>query len=340
MRRRTWISLAIALALVAALLTAAYLRKQAPPEVARLLPEADGIVYFNLQPLRALTRFDQHPVAHDPDYQKFIDATGIVFERDLDQAAFAIHRMADGNDPNGAVAYSEVFQGRFDGQRLTAYLEAQASASESYAGHDIYAIKHEGRTVRVAMLGYDLVAVSNTPTAEQIHSIIDRYHSAASPFTGDTLLSRYYSKVPLLSEAWGIGEIEPATGPGIQFHVFGLPVSLPPGATFIGSIRYLGSVHLRLEEIAPTVAVAKESVEMVNLALGLIRSAQVTVGPQDANAKDWDAFVRSMEVEQNGKRAIFQAVVPTRLVRSLLSAEKNASAVPVTPEGMPAPPGR
>jgi hypothetical protein len=331
MRRRTWISLAIALALVVALVTAVYLRKQAPPEVARLLPEADGIVYFNLQPLRTLTRFDQHPVTHDPDYQKFIDATGIVFERDLDEAAFAIHRMADPDGPNGAVAYSEVFQGRFDGQRLAAYLEVQSTAPESYAGHEIYSIAHEGRTVRVVVLGYDLVAVSNAPTAEQIHSIIDRYHSAASPFTGDTLLSRYYSKVPLLSEAWGIGEIEPSTGPGLQFHVFGLPLSLPAGATYIGSIRYLGSVHMRLQEIAPSESAAKESVEMVNLALGLIRSTQVTIGAQDANTADWEAFVRSMKVEQKGKQAIFQAVVPTRLVRSLLSAQNAAATAPVTP---------
>jgi hypothetical protein len=331
MRRRTWISLAIALALVAALVTAVYLRKQAPPEVARLLPEADGIVYFNLQPLRTLTRFDQHPVAHDPDYQKFIDATGIVFERDLDEAAFAIHRMADPNGPNGAVAYSEVFQGRFDGQRLDAYLESQTSAPESYAGHAIYSIEHEGRTVRVVVLGYDLVAVSNAPTAEQIHSIIDRYHSAASPFTGDTMLSRYYSKVPLLSEAWGIGEVEPSTGPGIEFHVFGLPLSVPPDTAFIGSIRYLGSVHMRLEEIAPSPTAAKESVEMVNLALGLIRSTQVTIGAQDANTADWETFVRSMKVEQKGTRAIFQAVVPTRLVRSLLSAQKAAASATVTP---------
>lgn len=331
MRRRTWISLAIALAILAALVTAVYLRKQAPPEVASILPEADGIVYFNLKPLRTLTHFDQHPVAHEPDYQTFIDATGIVFERDLDEAAFAIHRMADPSGPNGAVAYSEVFQGRFDGQRLAAYLDAQSSARESYAGDEIYSIVHEGRKVRVVVLGYDLVAVSNGPTAEQIHSIIDRYHSAASPFTGDTLLSRYYSKVPLLSEAWGIGEIEPSTGPGIQFHVFGVPLSLPSGATFIGSIRYLGSVHMRLEEIAPSATTAKESVEMVNLALGLLRSTQVTIGAQDANTADWAAFVRSMKVQQKGKRAIFQAVVPTRLVRSLLSAQNGAAAAPVTP---------
>jgi hypothetical protein len=331
MRRRTWISLAIVLAVLAALATAVYLRKQAPPEVARLLPEADGIVYFNLRPLRTLTRLDQHPVAHDPDYQKFIDATGILFERDLDEAAFAVHRMPNPNGPNGAVAYSEVFQGRFDGQRLTNYLEGQSSAPESYAGHEIYSIDHEGRTDRVVVLGYDLVAVSNAPTAEQIHSIIDRYHSAASPFTGDTLLSHYYSKVPLLSEAWGIGEIGPAGDPGVQFHVFGLPLTLPAGATFIGSIRYLGSVHFRLVEIAPNANAAKESVEMVSLALGLVRSTQVSIGAQDANTADWEAFVRSMKVEQKNNRAIFQAIVPTRLVRSLLSAKNAVAGTPVAP---------
>jgi hypothetical protein len=88
---------------------------------------------------------------------------------------------------------------------------------------------------------------------------------------------------------------------------------------------------MRLEEIAPSANVAKESVEMVNLALGLIRSTQVTIGAQDANTADWVAFVRSMKVEQKGDRAIFQAIVPTRLVRSLLSAQNAAAASPVTP---------
>jgi hypothetical protein len=106
---------------------------------------------------------------------------------------------------------------------------------------------------------------------------------------------------------------------------------LPAGATFIGSIRYLGSVHLRLVEIAPNPNVAKESVEMVNLALGLIRSTQVTIGAQDANTADWEVFVRSMKVEQEDKRAIFQAIVPTRLVRSLLSVKNAVVAAPVTP---------
>src|ERR1039458_9378589 len=48
-------SLLLMLSLVAALIVAVWLRKAAPPEVARLLPESDAIVYANLRPLLAAT---------------------------------------------------------------------------------------------------------------------------------------------------------------------------------------------------------------------------------------------------------------------------------------------
>ena len=326
MRRRTWVSLAVVVAVLIALAVTVYLRRNAPPEVARLLPEADAIVYFNAKPLREFTHFDRHPVTHDPGYQAFIDATGIEFERDVNQAAFAIHRMANPNGPNGPVAYSEVFQGHFDGSRLTHYLAAQGGSVEPYTGHDIYSVPHEGRIVRVTILGYDLIAVSNTPTAEQIHSIIDRYHAAASPFSGDTLLSRYYSSVPLLSEAWAIGQIGlpfASSQQGQQFHLFGLPLPLPVDSTFIASVRYLGEIHFRLEEIAPSPEAAHETVEMTDLALRLLRSAQIAVGPRDANALQWKNLLQSVMVEQKENRAILRAVVPVSLVRSLL-ATKNS----------------
>ena len=51
-------------------------RKNTPPLAARILPESQGILYFNLSPLRAATHFDRKPVRHDPDYQRFIDAPG------------------------------------------------------------------------------------------------------------------------------------------------------------------------------------------------------------------------------------------------------------------------
>lgn len=337
MRRRTWISLAVVIAVIAALLVTVDLRKHAPPEVARLLPEADAIVYFNLTPLRALTRLDRHPVTHSADYQAFIQATGIEFERDVDQAAFAMHRMDDPNGPNGPVAYSEVFSGHFDGHRLSAWLAGRSSSIEPYAGHDIYSVPRDGRTVRVVLLGYDLVAVSNTPTPEQIHSILDRYHAAASPFSGDTLLADHYRDIPLLSEAWGIGKIGLPFATGKQFQVFGLPLPIPVDSTFIASVRYLGALHFRLEEIAPTERVAKLSVGVANLALGLLRSAQVHVGPDRSAATEWNSLLQSTSVQQKGNRALLKAVIPVSLVRSLMAAEKNAAADSDIPDSGTAP---
>src|SRR5271154_5128894 len=146
MHKRTRYSLLLMLALMAALVVALVLRKAAPPEVARLLPESDAIVYANLKPLRLATHFDKTPVNRSPDYQQFVDATGIVPERDLDAAAFALHRMDNPNGPNGPVAYSEVFEGRFDGAKLNSYLASIASAQEEYAGHTIFTVPIDGRT--------------------------------------------------------------------------------------------------------------------------------------------------------------------------------------------------
>src|SRR5258708_30166482 len=168
MRRRTRYSLLLMLALMVALVVVLVLRKAGSPEVARLLPESDAIVYANLKPLRLATHFDRTELTRSPDYQHFIDATGIVPERDLDSVAFALHRMDDPNGPNGPVGYSEVFEGRFDGERLARYLSSIATAKESYASRDIYTIAiGDGkvpRPLRVAQLGSHTIAASNMPT--------------------------------------------------------------------------------------------------------------------------------------------------------------------------------
>ena len=254
MRRSTRYSLLLALALIGALIGAIVLRKTAPPEAARLLPESDAIVYVNLKPLRLATHFDRSPVTRAPEYQHFIDATGIVPEHDLDAAAFALHRMDNPNGPNGPVGYSEVFEGRFDGQRLSRYLESIATARETYAGHTIYTVViadgDATRPLRIAQLGYDSIAASNMPTAEQIHSILDRHRSAASPFSGSSLLSARYRDVPLLASAWGIGHIGLPFSDRGYITVFGLQLPLPEDTTFVASLRYTGTLRLRIEEIS------------------------------------------------------------------------------------------
>jgi len=327
--RRKRLSIAIVIVVLLLLAGAIYLRKEAPPEAARILPESDGIVYINLRPLRTATHFDQHPVEHSPEYQRFIDATGIQFERDLDEAAFALHRMADPKGPNGSVAFSEVFVGHFDGRRLGQYLASESAAQETYAGHSIYDIASEDRTVRVTLLGYDSVAVSNYPSAEMIHSMIDRYRTAALPFAGSSLLSKHYSQVPLLSLAWGIGQIALPLGKNGGARVMGIRLPLPVDATFIASLTWIGHIHLRIEELAPSEAAAADTTESMQTILVLAKSLAGAGGggsqPFDADTR---AFVNSVSVERHGSQAVLTATVPTGLVERMIEAPAPMRGLP------------
>jgi hypothetical protein len=334
MRNRTRYSLLLMLTLIAALTVALILCKAAPPEAARLLPESDAIVYVNLKPLRAATRFDRTPVARAGEYQQFIDATGITPERDLDAAAFALHRMDHPNGPNGPVGYSEVFEGRFDGQRLARYLASIATAKESYADHDIFTIPvGDGkilRPLRVTQLGYDTIAASNMPTAEQIHSILDRHRAAASPFSGSSLLSARYRDVPTFASAWAIGHIGlPFSDRGV-ISIFGLQLPLPEDTTFVASLRYLGTLRLRIEQITPTNADAAHATETLSTLLNLLRTvqqAQAQMQPQSSDTA-FREMTDSTKIEQEKDRAVLTANIPLQLVKQLTIPTPNTDTQP------------
>src|SRR5579859_3485785 len=101
MNRRTRRTLLVVAAVLVLLAVAVFLRSKAPPEAARLLPESDGILYLNLKPVRTFFKKEMKPPQRVPEYQQFVDATGIDWEKDLDQAAIALHRMNDPHGPNG-----------------------------------------------------------------------------------------------------------------------------------------------------------------------------------------------------------------------------------------------
>ncbi len=324
MRRRTRYSLLLMLALMVALAVVLVLRKTAPPEAARLLPESDAIVYANLKPLRLATHFDRTQVTRRPDYQHFVDATGIVPERDLDSVAFALHRMDDPNGPNGPVGYSEVFEGRFDGERFARYLATIATAKENYAGHDIFTIPvgegKETRPFRIAQLEYDTIAASNMPTPEQIHSILDRHRSAASPFAGSSLLSAQYRDVPAFSSAWAIGHIGLPFSDRGYVSIFGLQLPLPEDTTFIASLRFLGALHLRIEQIAPTdvdAARATETLPTLLVVLKTVEHAQMQMHPNTTSDASILELMNSAKIERHRDRAVLTANIPVDLVKRL-----------------------
>jgi hypothetical protein len=311
-RRTLWIVAGVVLLLAVAV----YLRFKAPPEAARLLPESDGIVYVNLRPMHGAMHKSLKPVVRAPEYQEFLDATGFDWESDLDEAAIALHRVTDPKSPNYPVAYSMVLVGKLDGKRMGGFLEAHATSKEGYAGHTIYSVPSEGRTVRIAMIGYDTVAISNTPTPEQIHSMLDRHRSAALPFSGSTLLAEHYSEIPLLSVAWGMGRIGLPFAEDGKIRVLGMALPLEPDTAFLASVRWPGG--LRVEEIAPSETVAAKQAASLTLLLDLAKSATVGLGNMPAN-NGLKELLRTAQIRQIRNRVVVNATVSGELTSELLN---------------------
>ncbi len=335
-RRRLIIPLTVLLVVVAVALIVA-LRKQAPPEAARLLPGADGFFYINLQWIRTFNAAGQlPPVSREPEYQKFVEETGFQFERDLDHAAFAIHYPQSWGDGTGGSAseprFSEVFVGKIDSSRLTAYLKKLSAAIDDYRGFDIYNIPLEGRIVRVAILNYDSVAVSNHPNPDVIRGIVDRSRKLASPFGGPWLLRRFYRRVPLASLSFAILRLRPEMS---SFGGLGSWSLLFPKPTVaVISARYLRAVHLRAEAFTDSDADAQAITEKTSAFLGIFHAAEGSVGAQGTDA-DVKAFFDSLKVEQSGERAILTATVPPGFIKKVLSEAPPENAAPGATTAIP-----
>lgn len=337
LKRRRKILIALIVALVAAAIGfAIWLRKKAPPDAVRLLPEVeDGILYLNLKPLRTAGVLKKSDSPREPEYEQFVRETGFEFERDLDQAAFAVHGPGSAG---GETRYSEIFVGRFDGARLEAYFKKLAKEVENYRETTVYSVAHEGRTVRIAMLGVDQVAVSNLGNAGVIHEIIDHYHSSAVPRGGPALVREHYHDVQLGSLAWFIGNVgkadvfqQPPKGLDIP-----MVAGLFGGSTVVASVRYTGSVHLKLEAFTPGENDAKNISSNLQMLVSVFTGAQSETHPSDADVK---AFFESIKVEQKKDRVVLTAMLPEGFIKKILTeppTEPMAAPQP-EPEKKPAP---
>jgi hypothetical protein len=323
-RRRIPVLLGLAIFL-AAVFAVVELRKHAPPEPARLLPGADGFLYLNLQWMRrADLGGELHPTPHDPDYDEFIQATGFDFERDLAQAAFAIHYASPAT--HNETRYSEILVAHLDGDKFRNYLKQNARSIEEYRAIEIYSVPIEDRTVRIAMLGVDvctphlctMVAASNHDDPAVIHGMVDRAHKLASPFGGPALLRQFYRHVPQLplpSLGWAIFKVN-AAGP-VSSPLF------PAPATVVATVQYLGAVHFRAEAFTNNTDTAKLLVSEASTFLNIFQSAEQSATGHQADA-DFERVMQSIKIEQNDTRAILTAIVPSEVIRKLIAGAPAA----------------
>ena len=325
--RRTFPIVLAVLIVAAAVVVAVQLRKHAPPEAARLLPGADGFLYVDYSWVRKTNGKAFNPVNHDPEYERFIQETGFDYERDLDSVAFAIHYPD--NWPGGGTGgkapeprFSEVFLGRFNTNRCTAYFKSMAKAVETYNSVDIYTIPIYGRSFRIAILGVDSVAASNHDDPAVIRGMVDRSRRLASPFGGPALLRRYYRRVQLASPVWLVAHIEPSSPDfGGWTNFLPHPADIVISASFnpLHLPFHAGALHLRAEAWAANDDDARAIADQANVFLSMFHSAEASVGSPGTDA-DLKTLFDSLQVKQESNRAVLVANLPTEVLHKIAEA--------------------
>lgn len=323
--RRSFPLALVIVSIAAAVIVAVQLRKSAPPEPARLLPGADGFLYANYGWIRKVTTLP--PVSHDPDYQQFIQETGVEFERDLDSVALAIHYPA--NWPGGGTGgnapeprFSEVFSGKFDGALMAAYLKKVARSVDEYESVNIYTIPIAGRSFRVAILSVDSIAASNHDDPSVIRGIVDRSRRLASPFGGPALLRRYYKHVQLASPVWVVAHVQPQSPAfGAVSDLFSKPADLVLSASYSPFHLPLrsGVLHLQAEAWTDSNDDAHAVADRLGTFLTMFHSAELSVGTGTSDA-DVKAMLDSLRVHQEGKAAVLYCMIPVAIFKKLMES--------------------
>lgn len=331
MRRRCTLLIVLAVVVAGLVITAGVLlRKHSAPEPARLLPEADTYIYVNLSPLRVAGVLKEIPsVQREPEYEQFVRDTGFEFERDLDEAAFAVHAS---DRPGAETRFSEVFVGKLDLERARDYLRKLSAKVDRYRDREIFNIPLQGRTVRVVILGVGMVAVSNVDDPQIIRGMVDRYKQVALPMGGPSLLRQYYSRVPWGSLAWAIARVSSSNGGNRAFVLpGGFDLFLPGNTVVVASARYLGEVQLRAQAITGSADERQRLEDQLNAFIALFRGIESNEQLSGTD-KDVKAFFDSLKIEPQGNEVALTATAPKGFFRKLVEAGPETSIGTAPPE--------
>ncbi|MGA3128651.1 MAG: hypothetical protein ABSD13_18295 [Candidatus Korobacteraceae bacterium] len=343
-RRRILIVSLCVLIFIAAVAAVVLLRKRAAPEAARLLPEADAVIYVDFGTVRNLTAFDQQPLPKlAPGYDEFVKNTGFAFERDLDEAAMAVHRGAVTGTARGATRYTEILVGHYDQMKLSQYLRQHSRSVESYRDVDVFSIPIENRTLRVALLAIDTVAVSNVDDPGLVHGIIDRFKKVALPFGGPRLVRTYFPKVPLGSLLWAIARIPASTLKPNAAPSFTLPggidIGIPGESDVVISLRMLTTIHARAEFYTQSEQAARNFTEQTTAFLNIFRGIEANTKAASADS-DVKTVFDSLTITQKGERVDVAATIPPSFLRKLVNEPARNAVQGETLPSTPAAPSK
>jgi hypothetical protein len=291
----------IVLSLVAVATAVTFHAAMRPGRSVYFLPDGNVLAYINFTPMHFMN-MDTRPFTAAPEYQQFVNETGLRVDRDLENIAISAH--ADGS-MGGDVAI--IVTGSFDQQRLSGYVQKQGGVqTETYGGKTIFSTSAKDQTTRFCVLNSKMVALTVGPTAESMRAIVDKSSgSGSAPY----LLESYYSDVPFASTMWAIVRVP---GSAVTDSApSGLNLNFLKNSVTIVSVRYTGSLRLRVEFIAENQADATNLVQAVN---GFLAVSKLAGRPRQ-NDPDVTAVMNSIEVKQNGKHVVVSVVVPQDVIQ-------------------------
>jgi hypothetical protein len=318
MRKRHFFLILSLLLIAGALGTLLWLRQKSLPESVRLLPESDAYVFVNFKAIRRVANTSLSGIVREPEYEEFIRETGVDPERDLDDAAFAVHSIG-----NNEHRYSEIFNGHFDSQKLAEYFRKHAKTVVRYNQEEIYELPQENRTVRVAILDLDSVAVSNIDDGGVIRGMVDRSRQRGLPQRGPQMVQQFRSQIPLTAVAWTIARVTPSDNPIMQkFYSptwgtgFTLVAAVAPSIT-------TGTIQLKANAIVQNEEAAKQIAENTETLISLYQAIEANAQPAAAGGGDPDvkAFVDSVKVEQQKEKAVLTATLPPTFLKKMFQGQ-------------------
>ena len=312
---RKLLVLFVLLVITAAIGFVVYQRIAKPPRAVLLLPNGNFLFYLNFAPAHFFD-FGKIPADTDPEYQDFVGKTGFHFEHDLDTIAISEANPGDPTTSDSAV----VFTGRFDQSRLANYLRRLAGNTENYSDKTIYSLESSNHVVRACIVDSSTVAVTSGSTPESMHSIIDKAAGFRLNPKGPELADVYYRYVPIGSLAWAMlrapADLSTAKLPeGVGQDVLQNLDFLQDTVSLL-SVRYTGSISLKLEVFSKSDTNAKRVTETVSGFLVLGRTAINSLNPGGAD-KDVKAAFDSIQVEQKGERTVISLVIPQEFLNKL-----------------------
>jgi hypothetical protein len=140
--------------------------------------------------------------------------------------------------------------------------------------------------------------------------MLDRHATAAWPFAGSTLLGQHYRDVPLLSLAWGVGQIGLPFNESGAIRIFGFSLPLESDSTIIASLTpglsIRGSLNLRVEEIAPSEEVAASQAAALATLVTMARGFTAPLGADAAN-NALKTLLKTAQVVPNRNRVVVTA---------------------------------